>query len=66
MRGQLGVEAHPIRDANWTGARLPDGRHEVRLHLLTTYERLAAFGGDLKSVLGGKLGQAVLGGERLA
>ena len=63
-RGQVDVRLHLVDDT-WSHGR-PEGRYETHMHILTTYQRLAAFAGALGAVVRGGLDEAVLGGERLA
>jgi len=61
-RGQLAVRVHLAESWSSRG----DAKHEVRLELLTTYERLRTFSEDLARVVNGGQSEAVLGEEVLA
>jgi len=62
--GQLGCRVH-LR-ADLADGRRPAVTHEVRLVLLTTYQRLGTFARDLSDLIEGSAEYAVLGGEVLA
>lgn len=61
--GQIGVLAH-LATHVWPGDTISTKR-EVTLVLLTTYERLGRFAGDLQDLLHGRAAQAVIGAEEL-
>jgi hypothetical protein len=64
-RGQISVAVRlATASANWPPTR-PESMHEVRLELLTTYERIGRFGRDLIAVLCGDLAEARLDAELL-
>lgn len=64
VKGQVGCRAH-LATAAWPDSRI-QAQHDVRLELLTTYQRLAEFSSDLAAVIAGSWPEAVLGGEGLA
>ncbi len=63
LRGQIGVTVH-LASEMWPETQ-QESLKEVRLELLTTYERLRHFGDHLIRVVNGELEQATLGGEEL-
>ncbi len=63
-KGQIGFRVHLATEA--PPDTRPEARHDVRLELLTTYQRIAEFSGDLAAVVEGTWPEAILGGERLA
>jgi hypothetical protein len=63
-RGQVGVGVH-LATERWPDTR-PDAVCDVRLELLTTYQRLAEFSTDLVRVVHGEQREARLGEEVLA
>ena len=63
-RGQVGVAVHLM--SPWLDSQLIGPSFEVRLDLLTTFERLNHFSQDLLALLDGAADQAVLGSEELA
>jgi hypothetical protein len=62
-KGQVSVRVHLATEV-WPDMR-PDSYSDVRLELLTTYERLRQFSGHLTRVIRGELDSATLGGEKL-
>jgi hypothetical protein len=62
-RGQVGVEVHLAESPETRGR--PGFVCDVRLELLTTYERLGRFTADLTRVVRAELDEARLEGERL-
>jgi hypothetical protein len=62
-RGQIGVQVH-LRTEWWPDTR-PDSIMDVRLELLTTYERMRLFSGHFVRMVQGEFASAVLGGETL-
>ena len=63
LTGQIGMAVH-LATPDWGDAR-PAEVHDVRLEVLTTYERLGGFGLDVIEVVGGRLDRAVILGEQL-
>ena len=64
LRGQVGLRVH-LATEQWPDTRV-EAVHDVRLELLTTYERLRDLSGDLGAVIEGRLDHAEIGGEVLA
>ena len=62
-KGQISVAIH-LATPRWPDTR-PEAVHDVRLELLTTYERLARFGKELAAVLRGLQPVARLEPEQL-
>jgi hypothetical protein len=63
-KGQVGIWVH-LATEEWPHTR-PEEFYEVRLELLTTYERLRMFSLHLQRVLQGDLDEATIGTEVLA
>ena len=63
-RGQVGIQVH-LAGEQWSQIR-PESVPEVRLELLTTYERLDRFATDFVLVVRGERDQATIEEERLA
>lgn len=63
IKGQIGIHVH-LATPTWEGMR-PESAHDVRLQLLTTYQRLEHFGEHLSRVVRGELSVATIGGEVL-
>jgi hypothetical protein len=63
-KGQVGIWVHLATEV-WPDTR-PESFYEVRLELLTTYERLRMFSIHLLRVLEGDLSEASIGSEVLA
>ncbi len=61
--GQVGIRVH-LATPVWPNTR-PESRREVRLELLTTYQRLETFSTGLRRVVEGTLHEAIIGGELL-
>ncbi len=61
--GQVALGVH-LATEEWADSRL-EARHEVRLELLTTYERLRVFAAGIDALLAGQINEASIGGERL-
>jgi hypothetical protein len=61
LKGQIGIWVHLSTEV-WPEAR-SEQFYEVRLELLTTYERLRVFSIHLLRVLDGDLSEAIIGGE---
>lgn len=63
-RGQIGIRAH-LSTELWPDTR-PESVHDVRLELLTTYERLRFLSRHLMLIVEGRLEVAEVEGETLA
>lgn len=63
LRGQIGVQVRMATEL-W-GDERPESQNAVRVELLTTYERLARFARELKSLVRGTVEEAVLEGEKM-
>jgi hypothetical protein len=63
IKGQVGVRVH-LSTERWQDTR-PESVMDVRLELLTTYERLRQFSEHLRLVLDKKLDEAELDGEQM-
>lgn len=62
-KGHLGVQVR-IATELWNDAR-PESRHKVELEIVTSYEPLAIFSGDLKALVEGRLKEAILDSDLL-
>ena len=62
-RGHLGVQVR-IATELWSDAR-PESQHKVELEIVTSYEPLAKFSRDLKSLVEGRIKEAVLDSDLL-
>lgn len=62
-RGQVGLRVHFSTEV-WPDTR-QEAEHDVHLELLTTYERLRAFGNDLVGLVAGDIDEARIEGETL-
>ena len=60
---QVGIAVH-LATLPWPAGR-PEAAYDVRLELLTTYERLRLFSNRLLAVVGGQLPAVCIGAERL-
>jgi hypothetical protein len=63
-RGQIGVGVH-LAEEWWPHDRSDSPLCDVRLEVLTTYERLRAFSRDLAAIVSGRLAEAKLEQEYL-
>lgn len=61
--GHLGIQVR-IATEIWKQTR-PESQHLVRLEIMTSYEPLAKFSRDLKSLIEGRLAEAVLDADLL-
>ena len=57
-KGHLGVQVK-IATALWNDAR-PESQHKVELEIVTSYEPLVKFSRDLKSLVEGRIKEAIL------